>query len=60
MIGIDLLDADTSAFAFVRDELLELVEMPRMNPRPRAVLTDAFEVFDPNGGILELFSKRDT
>ena len=56
---IDLLDADTSTFGFVRDELLELVEVPRVNARPRTVLADTFEVFHPNNGILELLRERD-
>ena len=59
MVRIDLLDADTSTFGFVRDELLELVEMPRVDTRPRTVLADAFEVFHPNNGVLELFRERD-
>ena len=59
MVRIDLLDADTSAFGFVRDELLELVEVPRVDARPRTVFTDSFEVFYPNNGVLELFRERD-
>jgi hypothetical protein len=59
VVRIDLLDTNTSAFSFVRDELLELVEMPRVDTRPRTVLTDVFEVFHPNDGILELFRERD-
>jgi len=30
-----------------------------MNPRLRAVLTDIFEVFHPNDGVLELFGEDD-
>ena len=56
---IDLLDANPSAFSFVRDELLELVEVPRVNARPRTVLADAFEVFQSDDGILELVRERD-
>jgi hypothetical protein len=37
---IDLFDADTSAFGFVRDELVELVEVPRMDTRPRTSVSD--------------------
>jgi len=59
MVRIDLFDADTSTFGFVRDELLELVEMPRVNARPRTVFADAFEVFHPNDDVLELFRERD-
>jgi hypothetical protein len=59
MVRVDLLDANPSAFGFVRDELLELVEVPRVNARPRTVLADAFEVFHPNDGVLELFRERD-
>jgi hypothetical protein len=59
MVCIHFLDTDASAFGFVRDELLELVEMPRVNARPRTVLTNAFEVLHPNDGIPELFRERD-
>jgi hypothetical protein len=59
MVGINFLDADTSAFGFVRDELLELVEVPRVDTPPRTVLADTFEVFHPNDGVLELFRERD-
>jgi len=59
VVRIDCLDTDTSAFGFVRDELSELVEVPRVDARPRTVLTDAFEVFHPNGGILALCRERD-
>jgi len=59
MVRIDLLNTDTSAFGFVSDELLEVVEVPRVDTRPRTVLADAFEVFYPNDGILELFGERD-
>jgi hypothetical protein len=59
MVRIDLFDADTRAFGLVRDELLKLVEMPRVDTRPRTVLTDTFEVFHLNDGILELFCERD-
>jgi hypothetical protein len=59
LVRIDLLDTNTSAFGFVRDELLELVEMPRVNAQPRTVLSDVFEVFHPNNGVLELFRERD-
>jgi hypothetical protein len=34
---IDLFDADTSAFGFVRDELVELMKVQRVNARPRTV-----------------------
>ena len=59
VVRINLFDADTSTFGFVGDELLELVKMPRVNARPRTVLADAFEVFHPNDGTLELFCERD-
>jgi len=59
VVRIDLLDTDTSAFGFVRDELLELVEVPRVDTRPRTVLADSFEVFHPYDGVLELFRERD-
>ncbi len=59
MRRIDLLDTNTRTFGLVRDELLELVEMPRMDTRPRTVLADTFEVFHPNHGILEQFHERD-
>jgi hypothetical protein len=59
VVRIDLLDADTSAFGFVRDELLELAEVPRVDTRPRTILADTFEVFHPNDGVLELFRERD-
>ena len=59
MVRIDRLNTNTGAFSLVCDELLELVEVPRMNPRPRTVLADAFEVFYPNDGVLELFREGD-
>jgi hypothetical protein len=59
VVRIDLLDTNTDTFGFVRDELLELVEMPRVDARPRTVLADTFEVFYPNDWVLELFRERD-
>jgi hypothetical protein len=59
MVRIDLLDADTSAFGLVRDELLQVVDVPRVDTRPRTVLADPFEVFHPNDRILELVCERD-
>jgi len=59
MISVNFLDTNTNASGFVGDELLELVEMPRMDTRPRTVLADTFEVLHPNDGILELFRERD-
>ena len=59
MVSVNFLDADTSTFGFVRDELVELVEVPRVDTRPRTVLADTFEVFHPNNGILELLRERD-
>jgi len=59
MIRVDHFDANTSTLGFVRDELLELVEMPRVDARPRTVLADAFKIFHPNDWILELFRERD-
>ena len=59
MGGVNLLDTDTSVFGFVRDELLELVEVPRVDTRLRTALADTFEVFHPNDGVLELFRERD-
>ena len=59
VVRIDLLNTNPSAFGFVRDELLELVEMPRVDARPRTGLADTFEVFHPNDGVLELFRERD-
>jgi len=59
VVRIELFDTDTSAFGFIRDELLELVKVPRVDARPRTVLTDSFEVFHPNDGVLELLRERD-
>jgi len=59
MVRSDLLNTNTGAFRLVCDELLELVEVPRVDTRPRTVLADALEVFYPNDGILELFGERD-
>jgi len=59
MVRSDLLNTNTGAFSLVCDELLELVEVPRVDTRPRTVLADALEVFYPNDGILELFGERD-
>ena len=33
--------------------------MSRVDTRPRTVFVDAFEVFHPNDGVLELFRERD-
>jgi len=59
MVRIDLLDAYLSPLGFVCNELLELVEVPRVNARPRTVPTDTFELFYPDDGVLELVRERD-
>lgn len=56
---IDCLDMDTSVFGFLRDELSELAEAPRVNARHRSMLADIFEVFYPNDAVLELVCERD-
>jgi len=53
------IDTNTSTLSFVRDALLELMEVPRVDAQPRTVRTDTVELFHPNNGILELVGERD-
>ena len=59
VVRVNPLDPDANTLGFVCDKLLELVEMSRVDTRPRTVFVDAFEVFHPNDVVLELFRERD-
>jgi len=59
LAGMARIDTNTSTLSFVRDALLELMEVPRVDAQPRTVRTDTVELFHPNNGILELVGERD-
>ncbi len=56
---VNFLDADSGLFGLVGDELLQLVEVPRVDATPLASLSNPLQVLDFQDGILELFGPVD-
>ena len=54
VLGVYRFDPYSLFLGFVRDELLQFVERPRVDAVPLATVTDVFEVFEFDDGILEL------
>ena len=54
VLRVYLLDPDAGSFGLVDDELLQLVEVPRVDPTPVRPIADAFEVFNSENGVVEL------
>ena len=56
---VNLLDTNPGLLCLVDDELLQLVEMPRVNTTPVTPVSDTFQVLDFQDGILELLCPVD-
>lgn len=55
--GVHAFDADAFTFGLVGDEPAKLVEIPRVDARPSSTVADAFEVFEANQRIVELYGE---